>query len=885
MRTNHVLSVLALGLAGMAAGAPVDFQREIRPLLAKKCMPCHGPDEHARKANFKIDTFDDVTGARGGYRGIVPGDSKQSRVAIRIAQPTSPMPPVGERLTPREVELIRSWIDSGAEYKAHWAFQKPKQPQLPAVSDGKWVRNGIDAFVLARLDAEKLKPAPEADPYVLARRVSLDLTGLPPDPSRAAAFVQDPSPAAYERLVDELLASPRFGERWARMWLDLARYADTQGYEKDNRRIIWPYRDWVIQAFNKNIPFDRFTILQLAGDLLPNADEQSLIATGFHRNTMTNTEGGTDDEEFRDAAVKDRVAVTGQVWMGLTWGCAQCHSHKYDPLTHKEFYQLYGFFNQTEDSDKPDDRPVLKLAGASTLILRDLPKEQRRTTRIHERGNFLNPGEPVEAATPEAFPPLQAGVAHDRLALANWLVSPANPLTARVQVNRFWARLFGRGIVETEEDFGTQGAPPSHPELLDWLATGFMNSGWDMKALLKTMVLSATYRQSSDLTPALLERDPNNRLLARGPRFRLDAEMVRDQALAASGLLSAKIGGPPVMPWQPEGVWQVVYNGDRWAVSPGEDRYRRGIYTFLRRSAPYPSMIIYDAPTGETCTMRRIRTNTPLQALAALNDPALVEAAQHLALRVAGEGKKSDKAKVEQMFEALLVRAPRETETRRILALYQDARRDLRARAESAQKLLAYDKIIYADDRLVTLVSDVRTKASTWKFTTEAPPADWKSPGFNDSGWQSGAAPFGRLQKADPERPIGTKWDAETIWLRIEFDLPEQAEIPRFLIRNLGSFEAFINGVPAASTNLDRNNYYEYSLAPEAARGLKPGRNVLAFQTQRLHESKDGQYFDASFVMSKPIGGTKLRGKDADTAAWVVVANALLNLDETVTRR
>ncbi|MBL8295671.1 MAG: DUF1549 domain-containing protein, partial [Bryobacterales bacterium] len=448
--------VAALVCLPALAQTTVDYQRDVRPLLAKRCLACHGPDEHGRQAGLRLDTREGATAAGG----IVPGASARSKVFARITDARRPMPPAGERLNAAEVELIKRWIDQGANYARHWAFEKPKRHAAPAVTRSDWPRNPIDHFVLARLEQEKLEPSPEADKHTLARRVALDLTGLPPSPALLRSFVEDTSAGAYERLVDTLLASPAYGERWARVWLDLARYADTQGYEKDSNRTIWPYRDWVIRAFNNNMPFDQFTAKQLAGDLLPSPSQDDWIATGFHRNTMTNTEGGTDDEEFRDTAVKDRVAVTGQVWMGLTWGCAQCHTHKYDPIAHNEFYQLYAFFNQTEDADKPSDEPVLKFENASTLILKELAGDKRRVTHIQNRGNFLDPGERVEAGTPKAFHPMGDDVPRNRLGLAKWLVSSENPLTARVTVNRFWARLFGRGMVETEEDFGTQGAAP-----------------------------------------------------------------------------------------------------------------------------------------------------------------------------------------------------------------------------------------------------------------------------------------------------------------------------------------------------------------------------------------------------------------------------------------
>ena len=832
-------------------------------LLAKRCFACHGPDDHARQAKLRLDTFAGAT-ANGA---IVAGDSAHSRVMARVTSAKTPMPPAGPRLTDAEVAQLKTWIDAGAKYARHWSFEKPVRPALPAVQNEAKVANPIDRFVLARLEKEGLAFSPEADRYVLARRVALDLTGLPPEP----AHIQLP----YEQLVDELLKSPRFGERWAKVWLDLARYADTQGYEKDAKRVIWPYRDWVVRSFNENLPFDRFTILQLAGDLTPEPSVDDLIATGFHRNTMTNTEGGTDDEEFRDAAIRDRIAVTSQVWMGLTAGCAQCHTHKYDPITHKEFYQLYAFFNQTADNDQPSDQPLLKLTSdTSTLIMRELPMEKRRHTRIYERGNYLTPGAEVEAATPEAFPPMPAAWPTNRLGFAQWLVSPENPLTARVQVNRFWARLFGKGIVETEEDFGTQGALPSHPELLDWLATEFVANKWDVKKLLKLIVMSNTYRQSSNATPAQLERDPPNRLLARGPRFRLEAEAVRDQALAVSGLLSKKMYGPPVMPWQPEGVWLVVYNGDKWDTSKGEDRYRRALYTFMRRTSPYPSMMNYDAPTGEVCTVRRIRTNTPLQALTTLNDPVSMEAAAHLAARAKSAA---------DLFQLALVRPPSKAETERLLALHKQAKAELKSDPASANKLLRFTENLYGDGRDITVVPDSRTTAATWRYNATDPGATWTTPDFDDKAWTAAQGPFGSGRRPPDDLKLPVKWDTDVLWLRTEVNLA--APLPdrfRLSVRANVQVELYVNGVQGVAAPWERGGYYDYAIAPAASAAFKPGRNVVAVKITRNHAEAASQFFDGGIYATRPLDVEKV---DFDRAAWVVVANTVLNLDEMVTKR
>jgi hypothetical protein len=832
-------------------------------VLTRRCVACHGADEHARQANLRLDTFAGAT-ANGA---IVPGDSAHSRVIARVTHPKTPMPPTGPRLTPEEVASLKTWIDAGAKYTRHWSFEKPTRPEPPAVKNEAWIKNPVDRFVLARLEKENLAPSPEADRYLLARRVALDLTGLPPDPEQAKL--------PYEQLVDELLKSPRYGERWAKVWLDLARYADTQGYEKDSKRVIWPYRDWVIRAFNDNLPFDRFTILQLAGDLTPDPSVDDLIATGFHRNTMTNTEGGTDDEEFRDAAIRDRIAVTGQVWMGLTVGCAQCHTHKYDPITHKEFYQLYAFLNQTADNDQPGDQPLLKLTSdTSTLIMRELPMEKRRHTRIYERGNYLTPGAEVEPATPEAFPPMPASWPTNRLGLAQWLVSNDNPLTARVQVNRFWARLFGKGIVETEEDFGTQGAQPTHPELLDWLATGFVANKWDVKALLKTIVMSNTYRQSSNATPEVLQRDPQNRLYSRGPRYRLEAEAVRDQALAVSGLLSKKMYGPPAMPWQPEGVWLVVYNGDKWDTSKGEDRYRRALYTFMRRTSPYPSMMNYDAPTGEVCTVRRIRTNTPLQALTTLNDPVSMEAAAHLAARARSAA---------ELFQLALVRPPSKAEVERLNMLHKQAKAELKNDPASANKLLRFTENLYGDGRDITLVADSRTTPATWRYHAADPGANWAAPDYDDNGWTAAQGAFGSGRRPPDDLKLPVKWDTEQLWLRTEVTLA--APLPeryRLSVRANVQVELYVNGVQGVAAPWERSGYYDYAIAPAASAAFKPGRNVIAVKITRNHAEAASQFFDGGVYATRPLENAKV---DLDRAAWVVVANTVLNLDEMVTKR
>jgi Protein of unknown function (DUF1553)/Protein of unknown function (DUF1549)/Planctomycete cytochrome C len=734
-----VMAVTVLGLLiclGLAPAAPaaepgasaakrkVDFNREVRPILAKNCFACHGQDEAKRARGLRLDVRESaIKPLKSEAVAIVPGDPESSELIARLTEEdeTLRMPPrkLGNRLTPAEVETLRRWIAEGAHYARHWALIPPEALSLPEVRDSSWPRNGVDLWILHRLEQAGLKPSPEADGFTLLRRVSLDLRGLPPTFEEVERFANDKAPGAYERAVDRFLDDTAYGERWARMWLDLARYADSAGYGSDPLRTnIWPFRDWVIGAFNRNIPYDRFTLLQIAGDLLPDPSLEDRIATAFHRNTMTNTEGGTDDEEFRVAAIKDRVDTTMQVWMGLTIGCAKCHSHKYDPISQEEYYRFYAIFNQTADADRGDESPTVPLTDPATLakireidgqikalkakqgkstpaaeaaklkaeiaklqkskpkgldvpVMVELPEKQHRTTRLLRKGNFLDPGDPVQPGVPAALHTMPAGAPVNRLTLARWLFDPKNPLTARVAVNRFWAQLFGVGIIDTEEDFGTQGEPPSHPELLDWLALRYRDSGWNTKALLRLIVTSATYRQSSKMRPELLAKDPRNRLLARMPRVRLEAEMVRDQAMAFSGLLCRKVGGPSVYPPQPDGLWQAAFNGERtWATSKGEDRYRRGLYVFWRRTVPYPSMAAFDAPSREICAIKRVRTNTPLQSFVTLNDPVYVEAAQALARRIVREGGPDVSSRVKYALTLCQCRPPRAEQLAPLVALH-----------------------------------------------------------------------------------------------------------------------------------------------------------------------------------------------------------------------
>ncbi len=949
----------------------VHFSRDVRPILNQNCMPCHGGVRQKNSVSFLFQEEALGTG-KSGKRTIVPGRPDESELIARVTSldPEFRMPYHAAPLSSQQIDVLRRWIKQGAKWEDHWAFIAPKRQSLPVVSHSEWPRQPLDRFVLERLEKEGLSPSPEADKSALLRRVSLDLTGLPPTPEEQASFLADSSDNAYEKQVDRLLSSPHYGERWASMWLDLARYADTKGYEKDMERPgVWPYRDWVIEAFNRNLPYDQFVITQLAGDLLPGSTFEDRIATSFHRQTPVNDEGGTDDEEFRTVAVMDRSATTWSVLNGLTINCVQCHSHPYDPIRHVEYYKSLAFFNNTQDADLPEDTPILRvprdktrypeaarlqqelaklesalvsrgrqfeqqsqwspihitsakasaalgaqweaselerklvdlkqgklspkkeneqrkylrqaiadarkrahaeagketplpvsdgdlqasseISGKQTFeltakvdapiltalrievsptnseiarhtpelgfivdridawvigargqqtkivfryvvpdsesaleravndcveskrelshdpgaigfqvvpnlfhtrwvlgvlaeplrlapgsriklhltqtqqiddkpalvrrahlsvsgdeswrklatdnnwtedltkltnltrqlnkiptvplpVMAEQPDYDQRTTLEFERGNFLTKvGPPLVPDVPGIFPRLPEGAPRNRLTLAKWFFAPGQPLTARTAVNRYWEQLFGTGIVETLENFGSVGEEPSHPELLDSLALHFENDlQWDMKALLRELVTSATYRQSAKTSAALLERDPHNRLLARGPQQRLTAEMVRDQALSASGLLSDKMGGPPVMPPQPQGVWNSVYNDGKWKDATGPDRYRRAIYTYIKRTSGYPSFLTFDASDHDTSLARRIPTNTPLQALVTLNDPVYYEAAEAMAERMIARQANVD-ARIRYGARLVLSRDLTEQELTALRALYQ----------------------------------------------------------------------------------------------------------------------------------------------------------------------------------------------------------------------
>ncbi|MEI6871470.1 MAG: PSD1 and planctomycete cytochrome C domain-containing protein [Verrucomicrobiota bacterium] len=969
-----ILASIAQAQPGAPVNGKVSFAREVAPIISSKCYHCHGQDAHSRKAGLRLDLRDEALKEHDGTRAIVPGKPTESALLERVLSSDKdevmPPPKEGHAVTPAEADILRKWIAQGAEYEGHWAFRAPRLSEIPPLKPQETARNPIDHFIANNLGSLGLTQSPEADPQTLLRRISLDLIGLPPTPLEMAVFQNDPSPDRYEKAVDRLLASPHFGEKWARPWLDLARYADSTGYGSDMLRLnIWPYRDWVINALNANQPFDQFSTDQIAGDLLPDPTRDQIVATAFHRNTMTQNEGGTDDEEYRVAAVKDRVATTMQGWMGLTAGCAQCHSHKFDPLTQKEYYQLFAIFNQTEDSDKADEAPRLALPSPAqnhkiaqlqfdisaleadsrkpnpeidreqelwetqmrseiswkpaTIIsatsrkgaispeqdgtlkvgenrakqeqytvtidvpegqvrairleifpeentkgnfrlsevsidsqpvaksdsktnqqpgkperleiayasasqaapgngperaidndpktgwafaaqtpqaaafelkmptgghplkltlkqddaaspvftqfrisftdhagpVRELPKSIReilalepisrdakqkkslaeffrpqsniyqqiaakitdkkkelaankpveipimketagmRKSFILNKGNYLTPGEEVQAALPASFHNTTQGSAN-RLTLAHWIFSPENPLTSRVAVNRFWSQIFGTGLVETEEDFGTQGSWPTHPELLDWLAIQFQNPRekggleWDTKALLKLLVTSHTYRQTSRVSSVAQQKDPRNVLLSHYTRRRLEAEAIRDQALAVSGLLSQRLGGPSVYPPQPDGLWKIAFRGvEKYPTSTGEDRWRRSLYTIWRRIAPNPTMATFDAPSREACTLRRVPTNTPLQAFVTLNDPVYFETAQALARRILREAPKSVEERLRYGLSLVLQRTPSEKQLGALQQLLESELTQYQANLEAAKKLSASSEL------------------------------------------------------------------------------------------------------------------------------------------------------------------------------------------------
>ena len=719
----------------VVAREPVPFNRDVRPILSENCFECHGPDAAKRKADLRLDT------GAPGQAIITAGKPSGSELFKRIthADPEERMPPVdsGRALTSSDIETLRAWISQGAKWEKHWAFIPPKRPTIPPANNSARQSGAIDRFVLAKLQRAGLQPSPRADRETLLRRVSFDLTGLPPTPREIDAFLADASPRAYERVVDQLLASPRYGERMALDWLDAARYADSHGYSLDRRRVMWPWRDWVIGAFNDNMPFDRFAVEQIAGDLLPDSTVDQQVATGFNRNHSIQSEGGVINEEYRVETVVDRVETTSAVFLGLTFGCARCHDHKYDPISQKEFYEFYALFNNVPETahvgnaDKLADKPFVKLPSAAQREQMDRQRAEiaelekksveekklkaarkalaalgqavptamvmgelspARKTFVLTRGQYDQPSDvEVSAGLPAALGQWPAAAPRNRLGLAKWIVGSENPLTARVVVNRLWQMHFGTGIVKSSEDFGAQGEWPTNPALLDWLADEFVRSGWNRKAMHKLIVMSATYRQASRVTPGLLEADPANRLFARGPRFRLPAEMIRDHALAASGLLVGRLGGESVRPYQPPGLWDdVVYeNVPRFVQDHGGKLYRRSLYTYWKRSVPPPNMQAFDAPSREVCVLTRAKTNTPLAALVLMNDPTFVEASRKLAERVLHDGGATAESRLALLHRLVCGRRPTERELDLLRGGLAELQTSFRAEPEAARRLLA----------------------------------------------------------------------------------------------------------------------------------------------------------------------------------------------------
>ncbi len=718
----------------------VDFNLHIRPILSDRCFKCHGPDANQRKANLRLDIRENALAAlkdNPTAHVIMPGKSSQSEMYRRISSndTSQRMPPVNSNLTlnEQEVELIKKWIDQGAVYKKHWAFIPPQKPALPSLSDKEWSRNEIDGFVLAKLEQAGLKPNPEADKERLLKRVCLDITGLPPFLALQEKFRNDRSAGAYENIVDELLSQPQYGEKMAVYWMDVARYADSHGYQDDGLRTMWPWRDWVIHAFNENYPYDRFVTWQLAGDLLPNPTKEQLLATGFNRNHKITQEGGIIQEEYRIEYVTDRTNTFGKSFLALTFECAHCHDHKYDPISQKTYYGTFAFFNQVPEKGLVGDIQLASLAdppkiritsdevrkifsyinkkdtaAVEVMVMKD--SSRQRPTFVLKRGAYDAHGDEVTFDLPSAILPFDSvKFGNNRLGLAKWLFERKNPLTARVFVNRMWQEFFGRGLVKTSGDFGMQGDMPSHPQLLDWMALDFMNNGWNIKRLIKQIVMSSTYCQSSAISKEKLTQDPENILLARGPRIRMAAETVRDLALASSGLLIKEIGGPSVKVYQPKGIWESSTSGRgvlaHYVQDHGDDLYRRGLYSFIKRTVPPPGMLVFDASNRDQCEVKRLRTNTPLQALMLLNDPVILEASRVFAERLMKE-QSSPEEKIKKAFRSVICREAKEEELKILLDYFEEEKRKFNVAKEKAQQLINAGEYPHSE------INDISTLAS-----------------------------------------------------------------------------------------------------------------------------------------------------------------------------
>ncbi len=685
----------------------VSYNFDIRPILSDKCFACHGPDANKRKAHLRLDIQDSAYAPLREMKGafaIVPGKPEESELFKRISSddPAYQMPVPQSHLsllTEDQVAVIKKWIQQGAKYEKHWAFTPPKKIPLPEVDDKKWVKNEIDYFVESKMKDKGLTPNEEADKERLLKRISFDITGLPPSIEMMDKFLNDNSPDAYEKMVDQLLANNAYGEKMTVHWLDVARYADSYGYQDDNIRTQWPWRDWVIHAFNNNLPYDKFVTWQIAGDMLPNATKEQVLATGFFRNHKYTEEGGVIPEEYRIEYNLDKTKTYGRGIIGVSIECAQCHDHKFDPFKQKDYYSLFAFFNNTKEVGYEGDVSVSKPAKNPLLVITDSDRntllrfinytdtgkltvsvmgenDTLRKTYVLRRGVYDAPTVEVRPnAIPAVMPYDTTQYPRNRLGLAAWTVNKNNPLTARVFVNQMWQEFFGRGIVKSTADFGAQGDLPSNPELLDWMAVDFMEHGWDIKRLVKQMVMSATYRQSAKTTDDKLKKDPENVYLSHGPRFRLPAETVRDMVLSSSGLLVRTIGGPSVKPYQPGGLWEAATSGRgvlaTYKQDHGDALYRRGMYTFIKLTVPPPSMMIFDASNRDQCEVKRSKTNTPLQALIMMNDPTVLEASRVLAQKLMNE-KTAAPDKIIKAFRLIVCRKASEKELSILQSYYDD---------------------------------------------------------------------------------------------------------------------------------------------------------------------------------------------------------------------
>ena len=715
------------GYADQKLPEVVDYNFHIKPILSDNCYTCHGPDANKRKAGLRLDLEKEALSElpeNPGKYAIVAGKPANSLLYQHVVSddPKQLMPPPDSQLALNSYEkkLLKKWIEQGAKFDKHWAFIPPKKAELPTTERTDWAQNEIDAFIMEKLEENALVPSEKAEKHTLIRRMGLDLTGLPPNADQVKRYLNNTSDNILEQAIDEFLASPSYGERMTQVWLDVARYADSHGYQDDSYRSMWPWRDWVIHAFNNNMPYDEFLRVQLAGDLMPNATKEQILATGFNRNHPITQEGGVIQEEYQSYYVVDRTNTLGKGILGLTLECAKCHDHKYDQLSQRDYYEIYSFFNNVDEKGlRMDavqaanqkyfaDAPFMTITdeetnGVLSFINKAEGKDVKvmvmndsmpRTTYIFNRGEYDSPGEEVTPNAPEIILPFSENLPKNRLGLAQWVTDENNPLTSRVFVNRIWGMLFGRGLVETSEDFGVQGSLPTHPQLLDWLAKDFMEHDWDIKYLLKKIMLSATYQQSSIATEESKKADPDNKWLSRAPRFRMSGEIIRDYVLATSGLLNKEIGGPSVKPYQPPGLWEETNAGGNrggltsYVQDAGDKLYRRSLYTLWKRTLPPPSMSIFDAPNRDICEVRRQKTNTPLQALALQNDVQMLEAARVLAENTIADTKDAEQW-VTTVFQRILVRNPEEEEKKVLEEYYTDALDKFLNDKENAEKLIA----------------------------------------------------------------------------------------------------------------------------------------------------------------------------------------------------